>query len=195
MAADDPAITHFMLCRGLFPDPYSLSVDDSGARVDLFEFVRLESIKLVLGIIIVLLFYRHGVTALAWSVVLMTGISYFINVWFNVKLLGYRWRMQAFDILSTFLLCAVAGLAAWWLATFDTGGPIVVLLVQSVTFVTFVGSGVVLLRKIFFIDIWGHLLWGISWGKKGSCGDSEGLNHNNSRVRKQLCPQKFIFLS
>lgn len=125
--------------------------------------LRLESIKMVLGIIVVLLFYRHGVTALAWSVVLMTGFAYFINVWFNVKLLGYRWRMQAFDILPTFLLCAVSGLSAWWLATFVTIGPVVVLLVQSVTFVAFVGSGVILLRKIFFVDVWGHLLWGIDW--------------------------------
>lgn len=120
---------------------------------------RLETIKMVNGIIVVALVYRYGVTALAWGAVGLTVIAYFLNAWYNVKLLGYNWRLQAIDILPTFSLCGVAGWIAWWIGTLFSGMPFIMLFVQVTTFITLLGIGVFLLRRVFFDDAWKHLSW------------------------------------
>ncbi len=52
--------------------------------------LRLESIKLVVGLASIAVVYRYGVTALALNVVGMTIFSYFLNAWYNVKILEYQ---------------------------------------------------------------------------------------------------------
>lgn len=130
--------------------------------------LRLEIIKVFLGAAVVALFYRYGVEALAWSVVLVTGLSYFINVWYNVKLLDYRWRQQAFDLLPTFTLCAFSGWVAWWLGTCTTAGVFAVLFVQIASFIAIVLTVICLFRKLFFVDIWAHMLWSLDRLKRRS---------------------------
>jgi O-antigen/teichoic acid export membrane protein len=120
---------------------------------------RLETIKMIIGIIAVALVYRYGVNALAWSVVVTTVNAYFLNAWYNVKLLGYHWRLQAFDILPIFFLCGIAGYSAWWLGTMSPWFPTVTLLVQTGSFLFLCYFGVYIFRNIFFSDIWKHLIW------------------------------------
>ncbi|MBW2638413.1 MAG: lipopolysaccharide biosynthesis protein, partial [Deltaproteobacteria bacterium] len=120
---------------------------------------RLETIKVVMGLVTIALVYQYGVTALAWAVVGLTLIAYFLNAWYNVKLLGYRWRSQAVDIIPTFVLCAIAGWTAWWVATLVSGMSLAVLFVQGLSFVLLVGTGVFLFRDTFFADPWKHLVW------------------------------------
>lgn len=125
--------------------------------------LRLESIKMVLGMIAVALVYRYGVTALAWSVVVLTINAYFLNAWYNVRLLGYQWRMQAVDILPTFVLCSISGWAAWWMGILVSAGPFVVLFAQTGTFILLLGACIYLFRKSFYDDVWQHILSGICW--------------------------------
>ncbi len=124
--------------------------------------LRLENIKMVIGLITVTVVYRYGVTALAWSVVALTVNAYFLNAWYNVKLLNYHWRMQAYDILPTFLLCLISGWAAWWIANLFPLIPLGILFVKSGVFLVFLGLSVYLLRKSFYEEFWSHLAWGIS---------------------------------
>lgn len=135
--------------------------------------LRLEIIKLVQGIIIVALFYRHGVTALAWSLVLTALLSYFLNVWYNVRILGYRWSMQAFDILPTFVLCVLSGLTAWWLGTRSSAGAFGILLQQIGAFIVLTWVGVYFFRNSFFSNVWAHLAWLVGWVRQrpaaGNC--------------------------
>ncbi len=129
---------------------------------------RLETIKVITGFIAVALVWRHGVTALAWSAVGLTLIAYFLNAWYNVRLLGYRWRSQAFDILPTFVLCASAGWAAWWSGTLVSERLLATLLVRLAMFVALVGCGVFLFRGIFFVDAWKHLAWAVTRLRAGA---------------------------
>lgn len=124
--------------------------------------LRLELIKMVLGIIAILVAYRFGVKALAWSVVATTFVSYFINVWYNVKFLHYRWLMQARDIIPTLILSAFSGLAAWQVGLLFTGMPLMALLTQSIVFISIMFLGICLLRTILFSDIWQLLIWGLA---------------------------------
>lgn len=124
---------------------------------------RLESIKMVNVIVAVALVYSHGVQALAWSVVGLTVIAYFLNAYYNVKLLGYRWSMQAQDILPTFCVCAVSGWTAWWIGSLVPASTIIVLLASSASFMLLCITAVFCFRKMFFDGVWGHLAWGVNW--------------------------------
>ncbi len=131
---------------------------------------RLECIKMVNGIVAVYLVYPYGVKALAWSFVVLTGISYFLNAYYNVKLLRYQWRMQAWDILPTFCLCAIAGSSSWWLGISITSVPVITILVQTISFTAICAVLIFSFRKSIFNDIWKHLVWGIGrlWLKIGT---------------------------
>lgn len=115
---------------------------------------RLENTKMVLGIGVLALVYDRGITVLAWSVVGLTVASYFINAWYNVKLLGYRWRMQAADILPTLALCMGSGWAAWWLGSHFLYNPWLAMPVQATTFIALAFSVIFVFRRSAFSDLW-----------------------------------------
>ena len=115
---------------------------------------RLENAKMALGICVLALVYDRGVTVIAWSVVGITFVSYFINAWYIVKLLGYRWRMQAADILPTLGLCLGCGWFAWWLGSQFLSQPWVALLVQALSFSGLAILGIYLFRRSAFDELW-----------------------------------------
>ncbi|MBT8036542.1 MAG: lipopolysaccharide biosynthesis protein [Verrucomicrobiae bacterium] len=117
---------------------------------------RLESMKMAIGVIVVLSAASFGIEALAWSVVVSRCIAYFINVWYHVKLLGYRWKSQAFDILPTFVLCAVAAFIAWQVTAVDIDNALLHMMMLSSVFVLSLGAGIFCFRSIFFQDLWKH---------------------------------------
>ncbi|MDX2416358.1 MAG: lipopolysaccharide biosynthesis protein [Xanthomonadales bacterium] len=121
--------------------------------------LRLESIKLVVGMGSIAVVYRYGVTALALNVVGMTVFAYFLNAWYNVKILKYHWWLQAFDILPAFILCCVSGYAAWWIGANFLDDLLAILAVQVITFLTLCFTGVFVFRKIYFDEVWGHFVW------------------------------------
>ncbi len=129
---------------------------------------RLESIKMVSGLIVIATMYRFGVAALAWGAVLLAVQAYFINAWYNVKLLKYRWRDQAFDIFPILILCALSGFAAWLVGGMGARHAIVTLMIQSGTFAVILGAGVWLFRNLFFMDVWRHATGVVKWARQQS---------------------------
>lgn len=71
-------------------------------RSDLF--LKLEIIKKVANLIILLLTYKHGVMAIAYGLIVMEFIGQIVNTWPNKKLIGYSYREQLWDILPTVAL-------------------------------------------------------------------------------------------
>jgi O-antigen/teichoic acid export membrane protein len=118
---------------------------------------RLESIKMVNGILAIALVYRYGVQALAWSVVVLALIAFFLNAWYNVRLFGYRWRMQAMDIMPAIGLCALSGCTAWWIGNLVLAPAWIVLIVRAGLFLGLWGGGILCLRKVFFDDFCRHV--------------------------------------
>lgn len=126
---------------------------------------RLETIKICNGLLVVAVTYQFGTEVLAWGAVLLSIIAYFINAWYNVKLLNYRWRDQAFDIIPIIVLCFLAGLAAWLVVKggWISGHNSVLLMVQPAVFASILGIGIYLFRHLFFADAWKHVNSASCW--------------------------------
>ena len=80
-------------------------------RSDLF--LKLEIVKKVVGMTILLCTMRHGVMAIAYSLLLSSVLSQIINSWPNRKLLRYHYLNQLADILPALLLACAMGLAVY----------------------------------------------------------------------------------
>lgn len=120
-------------------------------RSDLF--LKLELIKKVFGVIILLITLPYGVYVMALSLLFTSVMSQLINSWPNAKLLGYSYIHQLKDMLPAMLLsCAMGaivlpisflGLSDWVTL------PIQVILGAAV----YVGGSI-----IFKLDSFGYLL-------------------------------------
>lgn len=66
--------------------------------------LKVETIKKVVGVIILIVSIPFGVTAIAVGMVISTTLSAIINAIPNKKLLGYTFKMQLMDILPSILL-------------------------------------------------------------------------------------------
>lgn len=80
-------------------------------RSDLF--LKLEIVKKIVGLTILLCTMRHGVMTMAYSLLLSSVLSQIINSWPNRKLLRYHYLNQLADILPALLLACAMGLAVY----------------------------------------------------------------------------------
>lgn len=89
----------------------NLAAISAKGRSDLF--FRLEVVKQLLSIVLVLAFAHWGPLAIAWSVLLSSLLSSGLNTYYSKRLLNYGWFAQLADQRSTFSLSAVAALVGW----------------------------------------------------------------------------------
>ena len=80
-------------------------------RSDLF--LRLEIMKKVIGVIVLIISMQYGVMAMAYSLLFTSVTSQIINSWPNRKLLGYSYIEQIKDILPGVLLAVGMGLIVY----------------------------------------------------------------------------------
>ena len=69
--------------------------------------LKVEIIKKVLGVLILVISIPFGVTAIAIGMVISTTLSAIINAIPNKKLLGYTFKMQLADLLPSLLISLV----------------------------------------------------------------------------------------
>lgn len=80
-------------------------------RSDLY--LKLEIIKKIMGLTLLLITYRISVMAMGYSLLVSSVLSQLINTWPNWKLLNYRYLEQLMDILPTLLLAVSTGFCMW----------------------------------------------------------------------------------
>lgn len=90
---------------------YHLRTLQAVGRSDLF--LRLEIVKRVLGLLILVLTAPYGVLAMVWGLVAFSFIAYWINSFFTVSLIGYGWGAQMRDLLPMVLLGLAVALAGY----------------------------------------------------------------------------------
>lgn len=147
-----PFLRVFCFTHMIYPiHTANLNAIKAMGRSDMF--LKLEIIKKTVGIVALLLTMWISVEAMAYSLLVTTVLSSFINAFPNKSLLGYSYWDQIVDILPSLLLSAVMG-AAVFAVQFIGLSSILTLAIQ-------VPLGVVIYvlgSRIFRIDSFGYII-------------------------------------
>lgn len=112
-----PAVPYFqILCLTgiLYPlHAYNLNILNVKGRSDLF--LKLEIIKKILVVILILVSIKFGILGLIWGQLFASVLAFFINTHYSGKFLKYNAWQQIKDIMPLILLAFVAGVFVWWL--------------------------------------------------------------------------------
>lgn len=101
-----PFLRIFCFTYGLWPIfTANLQALNAIGRSDIF--LKLEIIKKILGIIVLVISIPFGTLAIAEGLIVTSIASIFINVSPNVKLLEYSFKEQLLDLLSPFILSVI----------------------------------------------------------------------------------------
>lgn len=107
-----PYLRIFCLSYALYPiHTANLQAIKAIGRSDVF--LKLEVIKKILTIIILIITVFHGVYAIALGVLISSIMSTFINAYPNNRLLNYKYREQIVDILPALMLSILMGLVVY----------------------------------------------------------------------------------
>jgi teichuronic acid exporter len=107
-----PIMALLALASALWPvHVLNLATLTSQGRAD--RFLRLEIVKKVVTLALVIAASPWGPVAVAWAVLASSLVSAFINTHYSKHMLGYGLRAQILDQRLTLLLCALAAAAGW----------------------------------------------------------------------------------
>ncbi len=131
-------------------------------------FLKLENIKKVIGLIILLTSMWFGVMAMAYSLLLSTFLSMIINSWPNRKLMDYSYYDQIKDIFPSILLAVVMG-GCVYLIQYCGFSNLVTLLIQIPlgALIYFLGS------KLIKLEPYDYLLSIIKQRHESSCSNKD----------------------
>lgn len=90
---------------------YNLNILNVFGRSDLF--LRLEVVKKIQVVVVVLIAFRFGVMGLVWAQVVTSFTSLFINSFYTSKFVGYGFKDQLADIFPAIAIASVLGLGIW----------------------------------------------------------------------------------
>lgn len=115
-------------------------------------FLRLEIIKKIMGLTILLSTMWFGVMAMAYSLLLSSVLSQIINSWPNRKLLGYGYLEQVRDFAPGILLAVIMGICVYFVGYLPLP-MIITLLIQIVLGATIyiVASAVLKLEEFEYL--------------------------------------------
>ncbi len=110
-----PAVPYFqILCITGILHPihsYNLNILNVKGRSDLF--LKLEVLKKILIVIVILISIRFGILGLIWGQVVTSVLAFFINTYFSGKFLDYSAWEQIKDIFPLIFLAFIAGAIVW----------------------------------------------------------------------------------
>jgi O-antigen/teichoic acid export membrane protein len=117
-----PILTLLALSAAFWPmHVLNLAALSAQGRSDLF--FRLELIKKVIGIILILVCSPGGPIAIAGAVLVGSIASTVINTWYSGKMLGYGALAQLRDQAATIVLAALSAIVGWAILHWTTTGP------------------------------------------------------------------------
>ena len=109
-----------ILCIANFFRPITISNLEAIKALGYSDIIfKLEIIKKIVDISILIISAMIGVYAIAWGCVLFNLICVFINLAPNKKLLNYGIKEQVADAVPTFLITLAMGAAVYWIQFLD----------------------------------------------------------------------------
>ncbi len=134
----------------------NLNVLQALGRSDLF--LRLEIIKKIMIAISIAITWRWGISAMIYGMIVNSFIAYYLNSYYNGRLIGYAFREQVFDLVPYLMLSVLMGIVVYAAGRIHFPSHWTMLLAQTTT-------GIILyvfLCRVFrlkaFIEIW-HAGW------------------------------------
>ena len=113
-----PFLQIFCLVYAFWPiHTANLQAINALGRSDIF--LKLEIIKKIIGISILLISIRYGVYAIALSSTFSGIVSLFINTYPNKKLLDYGIKEQMLDILPSMIIALLMGVIVYSISFFN----------------------------------------------------------------------------
>lgn len=114
-------------------------------------YLRIENIKKIIGLILLLSTMWVGVMAMAYSLLISTFLGMIINSWPNRKLLDYSYLDQLRDIMPSIVLAAIMGLCVLLVQMFCSFNAFFILLIQiSIGIIIYVGGSVILKLESYY---------------------------------------------
>jgi O-antigen/teichoic acid export membrane protein len=114
---------------------------------------KLEVIKRVVSIGLIVACSFHGAMAIAWAVLASSVFGVVVNTWYSHKLLGYGVLAQLQDQSATLLLSALAAGVAWLASHWLTHAPVALAAAVAAAVVTYFGGA-----ALFRVAAWRELL-------------------------------------
>jgi O-antigen/teichoic acid export membrane protein len=111
-------------------------------RSDLF--LRLEIIKKVLAVPIIIIAIMVGIKAMIIGMIILSFSAYFLNAYFSGKLIGYSVKDQIWDVFPSFCVAFVMALSIWMISFLITS-PFLLISIQVLT-----GAAIVTLLSNLF---------------------------------------------
>lgn len=116
-------------------------------------FLKLEIIKKILGVVILIMTLKFGVYVIALGMLLSGIISTFVNSYPNKKLLNYSYKEQIIDILPSLLISLIMGIMIYQLS-YLVKGNLLLIIAQII----FGGVSYIILATIFKLECYKYLL-------------------------------------
>lgn len=116
----------------------NLNAIKSMGRSDLF--LKLEILKKIVGLVLLLLTMRISVMAMAYSLIVSGILGQIINSWPNWKLLDYNYLEQLRDIFPSLLLSVFMGVCVWMVEKLNLGSGITLLIQIPLGAVIYLGA-------------------------------------------------------
>lgn len=114
--------------------------------------LKLEVIKKVVDVSILIISVFFGVYAIAWGIVLFNFICVFINLAPNKKLLNYGIHEQIIDAAPTLLTSLVMGVSVYWIQLLTLPNIVILILQTVLGFIVYIGiSGIIKEESFMYI--------------------------------------------
>ncbi|WP_270088735.1 lipopolysaccharide biosynthesis protein [Sphingobacterium sp. SYP-B4668] len=135
-----PAVPYFQiisLASMFYPiHSINLNVLKVFGRTDLF--LKLEVIKKIITVVVIVLSIPFGVMGLVWSSVILSVIALLINTHYSASMIGYSTQRQLLDMLPTLVLSALLyGLVSLTIYFLSDSPLILQILVSFILAITF----------------------------------------------------------
>lgn len=143
-----PFLRVFCISYMFFPvQTTSMNAIKAIGRSDLF--LKLEIIKKILGVAILLCTMWHGVEILAYGLLLTSIVNLVVNSWPTRKLLDYRYIDQVKDILPGILLAMFMGGAVYFVSLLPLDSIFVLLIQIVLGAVIYIGGSMLLRLEVY----------------------------------------------
>jgi O-antigen/teichoic acid export membrane protein len=146
-----PILSILAVSAALWPlHVLNLAALSAQGRSDLF--FRLELVKKIIAISLILAVSPFGPKAIAAAVLLASLFGVIINTWYSKRLLGYGLLAQLSDQRNTFALALTAALAGWTILHWNNPGMLPTLAAIGAAVVVYI-SGAILFRSAALAEL------------------------------------------